>query len=55
MVCFTRDDQALVVGDKTGEASLYSVSDLSGSGGGGGHLLGHFSMLLDVVSSLIFL
>lgn len=46
VLCFTNDDTALLVGDKTGEAYLYSLTDWIGPGG---HLLGHFSMLLDMV------
>lgn len=48
VLCFTRDDVSLVVGDKTGEACLYSLGDWTGCGA---HLLGHFSMLLDMVKS----
>lgn len=48
MVCFTNNEESLVVADKTGEATLYSLADWIDRVGR--HLLGHFSMLLDMVS-----
>ena len=45
-VVFAGDDQHVLVADKTGEVWQYSQSD---SALPGTHLLGHFSMLLDMV------
>lgn len=43
---FTEDDREVLVGDKTGEVKGYPLGDWTAAGG---HLLGHFSMLLDMV------
>ena len=50
-VCFTRDERSVLIGDKTGEVYLYSLSDWSETGRQ--HLLGHFSMLLDMVCVIV--
>jgi len=42
------DDKYVLVADKTGEVFRYEVSNLAAEGK---HLLGHFSMLLDMVLS----
>ena len=47
VLCFTKDDKFIIIGDKTGEVYRYSTKDWATSGE---HLLGHFSMLLDMVS-----
>ena len=49
VLCFTNDGLSLVVGDKTGEAQRYSLEGPDWTTATGGHLLGHFSMLLDMV------
>ena len=52
VLCFSSDDQTLLVGDKTGEAQCYKLlggQDQDWTGESGVHLLGHFSMLLDMV------
>ncbi len=46
VLCFTTDEKSLLVGDKTGEVHLYALDDWDTAGR---HLLGHFSMLLDMV------
>ena len=43
---FTKEEQSLLVADKTGEVHSYLLSDLNNPGR---HILGHFSMLLDMV------
>lgn len=47
-LCFTSDEKWVVIGDKTGEVYRYPMDDIVHAPGG--HLLGHFSMLLDMVS-----
>ena len=49
VVRFTKDETAVVLGDKTGEVYLYSLEQWSTPGV---HLLGHFSILLDMVGRL---
>ncbi len=46
-LCFTSDDKWVVVADKTGEVYRYRLDSLDQSPGE--HLLGHFSVLLDMV------
>ena len=46
---FTNDDQYILISDKAGDLYRYSVSD---SASPGEHLLGHFSILLDMVGQL---
>ena len=53
VVCFTRDENSVLVGDKTGEVHLLSLTDWTSDGDV--HLLGHFSMLLDMVTAPITL
>ena len=48
VLCFTSDDESLLVGDKTGEVHLYTLDSWDAAGG---HQLGHFSILLDMVRS----
>ena len=43
---FSSDDQYILVSDKAGDLHRYTLSDPTSSGE---HLLGHFSMLLDMV------
>lgn len=53
VLCFTNDDLSLVVGDKTGEVQRYTLEGQDWTAASGGHLLGHFSMLLDMVCRLV--
>ncbi len=53
VLCFTKDSQAVVVGDKTGDAQRYVLQGQDWSSEDGGHLLGHFSMLLDMVTESV--
>ena len=46
-LCFTSDEKWVVVADKTGEVYRYGLDGIDR--GSGQHLLGHFSMLLDMV------
>ncbi len=46
MVSFASDEKSLLVGDKFGEVHLYTLDDWDAPGE---HLLGHFSILLDMV------
>ena len=46
-VQFTNDDQYILVSDKAGDLHHYPLT--SDSASPGQHLLGHFSMLLDMV------
>ena len=48
-VQFTNNDQYILVSDKAGDLYRYPLT--SDSASPGEHLLGHFSMLLDMVSS----
>ena len=48
-LCFTSDEKWVVVADKTGEVYRYSLESLDHCSGK--HLLGHFSILLDMVKS----
>jgi hypothetical protein len=48
-LCFTNDEMSLIVADKAGEALRYTLEGQDWTTAGGGHLLGHFSMLLDMV------
>lgn len=47
VLCFTKDEDSVLVGDRTGEVFHYLLDDMEKPGG---HLLGHFSMMLDMVS-----
>lgn len=49
VVCFTRDEKSVLVGDKTGEVHLLSLANWTGNEDAV-HLLGHFSILLDMVT-----
>ena len=49
---FTSDDKYILVADKAGDLHRYPLSDSAHSGD---HLLGHFSMLLDMVCGCGFL
>ena len=44
---FTEDESDVVLGDKTGEVHLYSLERWDTPGV---HLLGHFSILVDMVT-----
>ena len=46
VVTFVNDEKSLLVGDKFGEVYLYTLDDWDAPGE---HLLGHFSILLDMV------
>lgn len=49
---FSRNEEVVLVADKTGEVWQYSVTQLTLPGT---HLLGHFSMLLDMVGHSLLL
>ncbi|XP_065912660.1 tRNA (guanine-N(7)-)-methyltransferase non-catalytic subunit wdr4-like isoform X2 [Dysidea avara] len=48
-ICFTQDDSLILVADKTGDVHSYSTDDI---GKEGTFLLGHLSMLLDMVITM---
>ena len=47
-LCFTADEKWILIGDKTGEVYRYPVDGIVQAPDW--HVLGHFSMLLDMVT-----